>query len=339
MTRILIAVFVYLAGFAQAGAEEFSVGSWHGDAYFDDRSGEFTHCAISAEYRSDDTLVFSITRTGKIVLGLSNPQWRLQEGERYPVYLRVDRRDLGRYEAEANLDTAVYVYLPYSEELIRLLRKGRVLYFEASRETLRYKLTGTSAALPRLQDCVYRELFSGQIARNPFASGRGRSGSQNPFGGGSDTRSQSERDTADSVALMLREAGLSDYQFVPESARPENLSDATYVWTNGTVIGAVFAYELGEFGLGLASSVVLSGYEESCGGQFTFGTRTEEAGDGTQMRRVAAKCAERDGDLLMSFVFFELDEFVATVLHIADGSAGAAVREADESIYRYFRGY
>ncbi len=339
MTRTLMALILCVAGLAPASAEEFTVGLWHGSAYFHEKTGEFTHCAVSAEYTTDDTLVLGITQAGSIVIGISNPRWRLKEGERYPVRLRVDRRDLGQYEAEARLDFGVYIYLPYTEDLIRLLRRGRILYFEARRETLSYKLTGTSAALPRLQECAYRELFSSRTARNPFSSGNEGTDSRNPFAGSDESLGSDENGIEKSVVRMLREAGLDGYRFVPEAYRPDYLSDAIYVWTNGTVTGATFADERGELGLGLASSLLLAGYENSCAGDFTYGARTESLFDGSEMRRVAARCAEDGADLLMSFIFLQLDELVVTVFHVADESAGAAVRDADEGMSRYFHGY
>lgn len=330
-------VLVLCIGLPATGiAREIAVGAWTGSAYFDEQTGEFSHCAISAEYGGGDTLVFSITSGGKIVLGVSNPQWRFREGDRYPVYLSVDRRDLGRYEAIANRENAVYIYLAYSEEMIRLLRKGRVLYLEASQETLRYKLTGTSAALPRLQDCVYRELFSNQVAQNPFSSGRGSSRSQNPFGSDRTGSAAPTEDDAETVAMLLREARMHDYRFVPESSRPEYLSEALYVWTNGTVIGSVFAYEIGDFEIGLMTSVVLSGYEESCSGQFTYGIKTAVFDDGTRARRALAQCAERSGDIVMSFLIYEMDEIAIVIVHIGDEADVNAVKAADDSLFRVF---
>lgn len=339
MKRIHTLLLLGIVCSASAYAGEFSIRGWQGKAYFDDETGEFSHCAISNEYESGTRLIFSITKDGEFVLGFSNRKWRFRIGDRYPVNLFVDRRDLGRYEAVANTENAVFVFLPYSEDLIRLLRKGRALQIDASRETLRYELTGTSAALPRVQDCVYRELFTKQLARNPFASDREWQGSRNPFGAGNSRRSAGTTDEdSETVAMLLRKAEMDDYHFVPRSSRPDYLSDAVYVWTNGDVVGALFGYGLGEFEIGLMTSFVLSGYEESCDGQFDYGAKTAQSFDGTPMRRVFAKCVEKGGEIVMSFLFFEVNEDLAVVVHVADGSFATELGRADDGVFRAFSG-
>lgn len=345
MVRVTIAIIVCMLSTGPALAQEFTVGLWKGKAYYYKENGEFSHCAITAEYQSGDSLILSITAQGEIVLGVSNPRWQLREGSEYPVWLSIDRRELGKHQAIANLETAAFVFLPYSDDLIRLLRKGQVLTMETRSDSLVYRLTGTNAALPRVQDCVYRKLFANQVSKNPFSSetnpfsgNRRGGGTSNPFGAGRPDRQLEEKPDAETVELILEEAGLEGYKFVPAAARPEYMSDAVYVWTNGEVIGALYAYDMSEFGLGLATSIILSGYEEACDGSFTSGARTEKFSDGSSARRVLAECTGSAEKLLMTFLVFEVETTLAAVVHIAPERYGAALGEADAGIFRVFGG-
>ena len=51
-----------------ASAEKISdlrAGAWKGGAYSNNNTGEFSHCAASARYKSGTSLLFSVTRSGK----------------------------------------------------------------------------------------------------------------------------------------------------------------------------------------------------------------------------------------------------------------------------------
>ena len=87
--------FIIQGTFAQAElirGSQISFGNWSGGAYTYDSSGAFSHCVVSAKYKSGDTLLFSLTSEGTVGVGITSPKMNLNPGKQFPVALYVDRR-------------------------------------------------------------------------------------------------------------------------------------------------------------------------------------------------------------------------------------------------------
>ena len=83
--------------FAQAElirGSQFTFQNWSGEAYTDSNTGAFSHCVVSADYVSGDTLFFSVTRGGEVGVGVTSPYMNLNPGSQFPVALYVTVVDL-----------------------------------------------------------------------------------------------------------------------------------------------------------------------------------------------------------------------------------------------------
>ena len=92
LATALICTIPALGFAAEIPGSEFSFGNWRGAAYTNDENGEFSHCAVNANYISGQTLLFSVNSNATVSVGLANPDWHLRDGERFAVRLEVDRR-------------------------------------------------------------------------------------------------------------------------------------------------------------------------------------------------------------------------------------------------------
>lgn len=148
--RWLATTIVFFASVANAEyipQSDIKVGNWNGACYTSDETGSFSHCVVSAEYVSGDTLLLSVNGNATVTVGVVSPGLGLKEGQEIPVALYVDRRRpfYGRAIA-LDTDFATLV-LPDFDEAMTALQKGRMLVIESAVGRGQYDLTGTYRAL------------------------------------------------------------------------------------------------------------------------------------------------------------------------------------------------
>lgn len=153
----LACVVVFQAIPAQAElirGSEFSSGNWNGAAYTVDDTGEFSHCAISAYYRSGNTLHFSISRTASVTVGVSGPALGFQEGMQFPVTLAVDNRKPFHGSALAVQSDFAFLTINDFDAALTAFKKGYTLRIYANGGQGVYDLSGTFRALEAARTCA-----------------------------------------------------------------------------------------------------------------------------------------------------------------------------------------
>lgn len=150
-------------------------GNWKGGAYVSNKTGRFSHCAASVKYKSGILLLFSVTRSIKWNMGLSNNDWDLTTRRKYPVEYRVDNGRLIRGTAIAKGRRLVQVFLPTSSGLFQQFKYGRRLTIWAAQKRMRFSLKGTSKMLSLLLKCAKFYKRKDRRKNNPFGS------KKNPF--------------------------------------------------------------------------------------------------------------------------------------------------------------
>jgi len=181
MKRIYVAILA-ICILTMAGQNAFAkkiyslkTGNWKGGAYTNNKTGRFSHCAASVKYKSGILLLFSVTRTRKWNMGLSNRAWDLTPRKKYPVEYRVDNGGLIYGTAIAKGRRLVQVFLPTSDNLFRQFKYGRRLTIWAARKKMNFSLTGTSKMLSLLLKCANFYVRKERKKSNPFES------KKNPF--------------------------------------------------------------------------------------------------------------------------------------------------------------
>ncbi len=185
--------------------KRLKIGAWEGGVYTNDKTGEFSHCAVSAEYKSGITLYFSVTRSYNWQVGFSKNSWNLDVGSQYPVQYQVDRRKILNGTARAASNKLAIIKLPATSGLFNQMRRGRVLRIKAGNDLLSFNLTGTNRMLTKLLSCTRR--YSKLRVNRPFAAtgNSGGSNSSNPF----ESSKPQRRVPSNNNAPTRRVAGIS----------------------------------------------------------------------------------------------------------------------------------
>lgn len=171
---------------AQIG--KLRLGNWNGGAFTNDKTGAFSHCAASANYKSGVTLLFSITSDKSWSMGFSSPTWDLTPGSTYPVKFWVDDGRVLDGTAIAKTGKLAQVFLPANSTLFGAFRYGQMLRVAAEKQTLAFRLTDTSDMLTMLLRCA-NEYQNRRGGSNPFGDSRpANPGPSNPFGDGTPPR-------------------------------------------------------------------------------------------------------------------------------------------------------
>lgn len=148
--------------------KRLSTGAWKGGIYVSNKTGEFSHCAVSAKYKSGITLLFSVTRNLRWKVGFSKNTWEMTIGKTYPVRYQVDRRKIVDGKARAATKKMAVITLPGSSRLFNQMRRGRVLKVKAADDLLKFNLTGTNKMLSLLLRCARRNV--NLVVNRPLAS-------------------------------------------------------------------------------------------------------------------------------------------------------------------------
>ncbi|MFJ5370481.1 hypothetical protein ACIPIA_14775, partial [Bosea sp. CER48] len=130
------------------------VGNWSGGTFTNDQTGAFSHCAVSARYKSGVTMLTSVTAQYSWLLGFTKPNWTLRTGETLKLRLVFDRSSTIDVTANIKSPTLLTIAMPAQSALISAFRQGRYLELVANDARYTFALTSTGEMLPALVECV-----------------------------------------------------------------------------------------------------------------------------------------------------------------------------------------
>lgn len=133
---------------------KFSVGNWAGGAFTNNDTGQFSHCAVSASYKSGVTMHVSVNGNYGWNLGFSNRAWGLKPGSEVPLEMVFDRNDIVRITAKAVQAQLVVVTMPANSNIVRAFRGAEFLETGMLGARYTFRLTSTAEVMPALVDCV-----------------------------------------------------------------------------------------------------------------------------------------------------------------------------------------
>jgi hypothetical protein len=166
---ILLSAFAIAAPIPAAADElpgsRFASGHWAGAAY--DKNRAFSHCAMSAGYRSGISMLFSVSENWTWRVGWMHKDWKLPVGQNIPITYWIDGFPPRQLVARAQSATLAFAELPAQVEVFDLFRKGYVLYVQAEGQRYQFNLEGTYAALTTLGECVKRYRTVAQTPPQP----------------------------------------------------------------------------------------------------------------------------------------------------------------------------
>jgi len=154
VSLVLAGALLAFPALAAGPYAKFSVGNWSGGAFTNNQTGAFSHCAVSASYKSGVSMHASLNGNYGWNLGFSNRAWGLTPGAEVPMEMVFDRNDTVRINAKAAQPQLVVVTMPANSDIVRAFRGAEFL--EATMLGARYtfRLTSTADIMPALLDCV-----------------------------------------------------------------------------------------------------------------------------------------------------------------------------------------
>ncbi|QIE42630.1 hypothetical protein G5B39_12265 [Rhodobacteraceae bacterium SC52] len=228
-------VILAFLGATQAQSEvilgsSFASGNWQGEAYTNDVSGKFSHCAISAPYESGDTLIFGVTRAATVTVGVVAPGLRMTEGDTFPVILQVDGRSTFQAVGAAASSDVAYLEIEDFRRALNAFKRGYTLDIFALGAEGNFSLAGTFRALDAATRCATR-YFDYSSPRRPEAP---------------QTSQIDPALTYQIATSMITELGLSDARYLTKAELNEiDLAGSAY-WVSETtgVEGGAMLFDL-----------------------------------------------------------------------------------------------
>lgn len=170
MKRCGVVVALLLSVLAAVGSVEargpygvIKVAGWAGGAFTDDKTGQFSNCIASANYKSGINFGVIVTNTMNWGLAFSHPSWNLAQGQKFPIVLSFDGRNTFNVDGVMMSSNAVLVAMPDNSALIGSFRAAKTMSAFTQGNLFQFSLDGTSILLPALVTCV-KTVNSGGIA-------------------------------------------------------------------------------------------------------------------------------------------------------------------------------
>lgn len=193
----------------------YSYGNWSGAAYTNDRTGAFSHCTVSAAYKSGDSLFFSVNRSATVSVGVASPAIRqLSPGSKVPVSIYVDRRPPFFGTATVISEDFAVLEIAEFQRALDSFKKGYTLVVEGGGLRGVYDLTGTFRALSKALNCA--QTYYNYASKAPEAN----------------TSSNDKTRTFQLASMIISELGIKSFRFLsPEELQKKNWQN-TVAWVS-----------------------------------------------------------------------------------------------------------
>lgn len=146
------------------------IAGWSGGAYTDNKTGEFSNCIVSANYKSGITFGIVVTRKLEWLLAFTHKRWNLAPKEKFPITLSFDGRNTFNVIGVSLSTNTVFVPMPDNSALIRAFRGAQIMSAIAQGNVFQFRLTGTSAVLPAMVTCAKTMNARGLSAATDFTA-------------------------------------------------------------------------------------------------------------------------------------------------------------------------
>jgi S1-C subfamily serine protease len=144
------------------------VGNWSGGAFTKDATGEFISCSAASTYKSGITVIVMVGANMTWSLGFTDDKWNLGSGQ-FPIILTFDGQQPFNVEATVIGHSMVSVNMPDNSALITQFRKSKTMSAFTQGELFQFDMSGTSALLPTLVNCVSKTKALGVANVGDFA--------------------------------------------------------------------------------------------------------------------------------------------------------------------------
>jgi hypothetical protein len=303
---------------------KFNVGAWNGGAFSKDNgTGEFSHCAAHASYKSNIVVFFFIDANYHWSMMFFNPNWHMPIGTTYNIAFTVDNMSPLYGTATAIRSDAVRVPLLDSVELFNRFKKGYLLRVAAAGQVFGFNLTNTSQLLPALLTCVQTKGARTQVATNPF-----QSTATAPSAPRAADREDARAEATAFAANLLSLGGVQGFRMLGPAEYPALRGDAR--WIEGTTFGAIDVYsQVRQDQMKDLPGQIIGGDAKACKGTFFSGAIPDE---GKTTARVFTTCQSGNSNLTVYYLAVPRKAGGVYVISSASFGTEEPAKKADENI-------
>ncbi|WP_431301681.1 hypothetical protein [Sediminicoccus sp. BL-A-41-H5] len=286
---------------------------WQISSFRSPSTGQFTHCAASANYRSGITLLFSINSRTQWNIGFVHRDWTLSQGKDIPLQFNVDNAPPRPGVATAINTTHAVMGLPGDSQLFQQMRSGQMLFVTAAGQNFQFRLTGTSVVLQTLLRCansngtdVATQTQTAAPAPPPTPQQREAPPPRPPSGPTAEQRLEATQFAAN----LLAEDDMRRFRLLTSSElRASSLSDffkaSDVVWQGDGVTGSIRILSGHTRSLDAIAAEIIGADARDCRGEFITG-RTADA-DLPDIRRVQTFCSNAGGrQAVVAYLFLPM---------------------------------
>lgn len=299
---VAIGILGGLIGFSSSVAAKGPYGSirvagWSGGAYASDRTGQFSNCIVSANYKSGITFGVMLSPTYDWSLAFSRPDWRMNVGQSFPIVLTFDNRETITVTGRVGASNIVFVPMPPQSALVRAFRSARIMSAFAQGSLFQFKLTGTSILLPSLVSCV-KTINAGGLAAagdftvRPTQVAVPQMGPPQSAASGPKNSDEKEDYTAEATVIaanLLSQAGISGFRLVTSAEVPDVKADAA--WVARDVVGTINVMsKLKSTDLDEVKGILIGADAKNCKGTFFSGSVSDDSDAKDALTRVFTTC-------------------------------------------------
>lgn len=323
LSIVLAGALLAFPALAAGPFAKFAVGNWAGGAFTNNATGQFSHCAVSASYKSGVTMRASLNGNFGWNLAFSNRARGLRPGINVPMELVFDRNDTVRIGARAVQPQLVVVAMPANSDIIRAFRGAAFLEANMLGARYTFRLTLTAEVMPALVDCVKAN------ANLKVAPGTPAPGGNAPAVAGNDPALQLEAVTLATNFLLRTQ--LLEPKVLSGSEAPSGVGANAVGWRASGATGIVRVMPGPNLKDIDVAAAVASSDARGCQGKFASG-RTTDGIEGGSVLRGFSSC-ENGGDARHSEYYVlprKQGGFVMfSVVTSGDGSLHQQQRRAD----------
>ena len=150
---------------------EFEHEHWFGSAFVSKSTNEFQYCLVDAIFEPDVFVGFIHDSEG-ILLVLATEKWRLKDDEPFPISLSLDsqwRQKTTGYPSKTEKENRWQVEIPIEDTktAIEKFKASQIVSIVAPRNRFKFRLSGISGALEKLEQCYRTYGNPGTAKKNP----------------------------------------------------------------------------------------------------------------------------------------------------------------------------
>jgi hypothetical protein len=276
--------------------------AWDINSFRSTNTGQFSHCAASANYQSGITLLFAVNNRFQWNMGFASDNWNLRLNERIPITFSIDGLPPRNATATAISSGQVIVPMPDEPQLFQQMRAGIRMNVTGGGQNLVFNLRHTSVVLATLIRCVNDNGQSVTVqAATPRPPSPPNSRAEPPSGVATTVTADMRIEATQFVANLLSQADMRGFRILTRSdLERDNMSPfvraSDVAWRGDSSLGTLHIHpNVDPRDLDRLTADLIAADARACSGEFITGRMADP--EMSNVRRLHTFCGRPDGGL------------------------------------------